>query len=74
MDILCVTLFGDATSERRDRPFHSIVTVEVKDYNRKRISSYPDWEETTYTEIIEAFSEEDNYVYFPRIVTCMHLL
>ena len=71
MDILCVALFGEATSESRDRLFSNNSTVEVKDDAGQLISSHPDWEEQTYAEIIEAFSEEDDHVYLPRIVTGM---
>lgn len=71
MDILCVALFGEATSESRDRLFSNNSTVEVKDDAGQLISSHPDWEEHTYAEIIEAFSEEDDHVYLPRIVTGM---
>ena len=71
MDILCVALFGEATSESRDRLFSNNATVEVKDDAGQLISSHPDWEEQTYAEIIEAFSEEDDHVYLPRIVTGM---
>ena len=71
MDILCVALFGEATSESRDRLFSNNATVEVKDDAGQLISSRLDWEELTYAEIIETFSEEDDHVYLPRIVTGM---
>ena len=69
MDILCVALFGEATSESRDHLFSNNATVEVKGDAGQLISSHPDWEELTYAEIIETFSEEDDHVHLPRIVT-----
>ena len=69
MDILCVTLFGDATFESRDCLFNNSANIEVKDDTGQLISSHPDWEEQTYAAIIQAFTEEDDYVYFPRIIT-----
>ena len=69
MDILCIGLFGEVASGNRDRLFRNNSTVEVKDDAGQLISSHPDWEEVTYTEIIKAFSEENDYVYLPRIVT-----
>ena len=69
MDILCITLFGQAVSGNRDCLFRNNATVQIKDDAGQLISSHPDWEEVTYTEIIKAFSEEDDYVYLPRIVT-----
>ena len=69
MEILCVAFFGEATSESRDHLFSNKATVEVKDDDGQLISSHPDWEELTYADIIKAFSEEDDYVYLPRIVT-----
>ena len=69
MDILCITLFGQAASGNRDRLFRNNATVQIKDDAGQLISSHPDWEEVTYAEIIKAFSEEDDYVYLPRTVT-----
>ena len=44
-------------------------TVQVKGDDGQLISPHPDWEEQTYSSIIEAFSVVDDCVYLPRIVT-----
>ena len=69
MDILCVALFGEAEVESRERLFNNESIVEVKDDTGKLVSSHPDWDERTYAEIISAFSQEDDYIYLPRIVS-----
>ena len=69
MDILCVALFGEAEVESRERLFNNKSTVEVKDDTGKLVSSYPDWDECTYAEIFSVFSQEDDYIYLPRIVS-----
>lgn len=69
MDILCVALFGEAEVESRERLFSNKSTVEVKDDTGKLVSSHPDWDEHTYAEIIRVFSQEDDYIYLPRIVS-----
>lgn len=70
MNILCVALFGNAPLESRDRLFNNTANIEVKDDAGQLISSHPDWEELTYTSIIQAFSEEDDHVYLTKLVTC----
>ena len=69
MDILCVALFGEAEVESRERLFNNKSTVEVKDDTGKLVSSHPDWDECTYAEIFSVFSQEDDYIYLPRIVS-----
>ena len=69
MDILCVGLFGEAEVESRERLFRIKSTVEVKDDTGKPMSSHPDWDEHTYAESIRVFSQEDDYIYLPRIVS-----
>ena len=69
MHIFCVGLYGGASSETRERLFTNKSTVEVKDDSGQLLSSHPDWDEDTYIEIIESFSEKEDYVYLPRIVT-----
>ena len=49
--------------------FSNSANIEVKDDTGQLISSHPDSEEQTYAVIIQAFSEEDDHVYFPRIIT-----
>ena len=48
MDIVCVTLFGQATSESRDCLFTNDASVEVRDDDEQLISSHLDWEELTF--------------------------
>ena len=69
MDVFCVALYGGASSESRDRLIINKSTVDLKDDAGQLLSSHPDWDEETYAEIIKAFSEEDDHVYLPRIVT-----
>ena len=69
MDILCVALFREAEVESRERLFKNNSRVEVKDDTGKLVSSHPDWDEHTYAEIISVFSQEDDYVYLPRIMS-----
>ena len=69
IDVLCIALFGDATLESRECLFSNSANIEVKDDAGQLISSHPDWEEQTYAAIIAAFSEEDDHVYLPRIIT-----
>ena len=69
IDVLCIALFGDATLESRECLFSNSANIEVKDDTGQLISSHPDWEEQTYAAIITAFSEEDDHVYLPRIIT-----
>ena len=66
MVIVCVGLFGDAIL---DCFFTNNGFVEVKDDLGHLISPHPDWESDTYSEIIQAFSQTDDYVYLPRTVT-----
>ena len=68
IDVLCVAQYGEASWNHIERLFNNERMVEVKDDQRKPISSHADWTEQTYCEIIESFSEKDNFVYFPRIV------
>ena len=69
MDILYIAMFGEATLKRQGRLFNNNATVEVKGDDEQLISPHPDWEELTYSSIIEAFSEVNDYVYLPRIVS-----
>jgi hypothetical protein len=69
MDVLCVALFGEASFRSRGCLFNNNATVEVKGDDGQLISPHPDWEAQTYSSIIEAFSEMDDHVYLPRIVT-----
>ena len=69
MDVLCVAQYGEATWNQRERLFNNERMVEVKDDQGKPISSRADWTEQTYREIIKSFSEKDDFVYFPRIVS-----
>ena len=68
-DILCISLFGEATLQSRGCLFSNNAIVEVKGDDWQLISSHPDWEELTYVSIIEVFSEVNGYVYLPRIIT-----
>ena len=69
MNILYVALFGEASVHRRGRLFSNDTEVEVKGDDGQLLSSHPDWEAVTYASVIEAFSELDEYVYLPRIIT-----
>ena len=69
MDVLCVAQYGEASWNHRERLFNNERMVEVKDDQGKPISSHADWTEQTYCEILESFSEKDDFVYFPRIVS-----
>ena len=69
MDVFCVARYGGASSESRDRLIINKSIVDLKDDAGQLLSSHPDWDEETYAEIIKAFSEEDDHVYLPRIVT-----
>ena len=72
MNIMYVALFGDASVQRRGRLFSNEAEVEVKGDDGQLLSSHSDWEAVTYASVVEAFSEVDEYVYFPRIVTGKH--
>ena len=69
MNLFCIGLYGGASPGTRERLFTNKSTVDVKDDSGQLLSSHPDWEEDTYIEIIESFSEKDDYIYLPRIVT-----
>ncbi len=69
MDVLCVAQYGEASWNPRERLFNNERMVEVKDNQGQPISSHAVWTEHTYCEIIESFSEKDDFVYFPRIVS-----
>ena len=66
MDIMCIVLFGEATSQSRGRLFNNNATVEVKGDDGQ---VHLDWEELLYSSIIKAFSHVDDHVYLPRIVS-----
>ena len=69
MQLLCIGLYGEANLASRESLLMNEASVEIKDDMGQLLSFHPDWEENTYIEIIQSFSEKDDYVYLPRIVT-----
>lgn len=69
MTVLCVGFYGGASAETRERLFCNKCSMELKDDSGKTLSCHPDWDEDTYTEIIESFSEKDDFIFFPEIAS-----
>lgn len=69
LQLLCIGLYGEANLESRESLLMNEACVEIRDDMGQLLSFHPDWEENTYTEIIQSFSETDDFVYLPRIVT-----
>ena len=69
MDILVVGFFGEGVVEKRERLFIDKKHVFLKDGFGELISPQPDWEADTYERVISTFTQQDNFIFLPRIST-----